>query len=214
MSNNTVNLFQIADVSELKVQANCPEDALPSLEALPNKERRWTVRTVGVSSSDGLPGEIAEIGYLIDPNQHTAVITGYVQNPGKRLRGGQYVTATIEVPPPPGVVEVPIDALVDDGRQSLIFVQPEKDLHRFAMRRVHVVQRFESTVFIDSTPLPDSERLTSLEKEEGLLPKEPLLPGERVLTSGALELKAAMADLEEAQGHQKQELAQTGPASK
>ena len=31
---NTVNLFQIADVSRLQVIANCPEDALPILEAL------------------------------------------------------------------------------------------------------------------------------------------------------------------------------------
>ena len=31
---NTVNLFQIADVSRLLVIANCPEDALPTLEAL------------------------------------------------------------------------------------------------------------------------------------------------------------------------------------
>ena len=31
---NTVNLFQIADVSRLLVIANCPEDQLPTLEAL------------------------------------------------------------------------------------------------------------------------------------------------------------------------------------
>ena len=34
---NTVNLFQIADVSRLLVIANCPEDALPTLEALDRK---------------------------------------------------------------------------------------------------------------------------------------------------------------------------------
>ena len=85
---NTVNLFQIADVSRLLVIANCPEDALPALEALDRNERRWTVRTVGAASAAGLPGTIDEIGYLIDPNQHTAVIKGYVENPGQADPGG------------------------------------------------------------------------------------------------------------------------------
>jgi len=38
--------------------------------------------------------------------------------------------------------------------------------------------------------------LTAKEAEEGLLPKEPLRPGERVLLAGAVELKAALQDLE------------------
>ena len=41
---NTVNLFQIADVSRLLVNARCPEDSLPTLEALGSNEKRWTVR--------------------------------------------------------------------------------------------------------------------------------------------------------------------------
>ena len=52
---NTVNLFQIADVSRLRVIVHCPEDELPTLEALHGDERRWTVRTVG-APPDGLPG--------------------------------------------------------------------------------------------------------------------------------------------------------------
>ena len=35
---------------------------------------------------------------FIDPSQHTAVIKGHVDNPGKRLRAGQYVTTTVNVP--------------------------------------------------------------------------------------------------------------------
>jgi membrane fusion protein, heavy metal efflux system len=167
---NTVNLFQIADVNRLLVIASCPEDSLPTLEALSGNERRWTVRTVGAASAAGLPGTIDEIGYVIDPNQHTAVIKGYVDNPGKHLRAGQYVTATVNIPPPDDVVEIPTDALVDDGKQSLVFVR--------------------------STPIPKEEQLTDQEAEEGLLPKEALRPGERVLLSGALELKAAVLDLE------------------
>jgi cobalt-zinc-cadmium efflux system membrane fusion protein len=193
---NTVNLFQIADVNRLLVIASCPEDALPTLESLGHNQRRWTVRTVGAASATGLQGTIDEIGYLIDPNQHTAVIKGYVENPGKHIRAGQYVTATINIPPPGDVVEVPTDALVDDGLQSLVFVQADAALHQFTMRRVQVTQRFERSVFVRDTPIPKEEQLTAVEAEEGLLPTEPLRPGERVLLSGAVELKAAVLDLE------------------
>ena len=165
-------------------------------EALRHDERRWTVRTVGAASATGLPGTIDEIGYVIDPNQHTAVIKGYVENPKERIRAGQYVTATVDIPPPDDVVEIPTDALVDDGLQSLVFVQPDAAIHQFTMRRVHVTHRFERTVFVRSTPIPKAEQITAQEAEEGLLPKEPLRPGERVLLSGAVELKAAALELE------------------
>jgi cobalt-zinc-cadmium efflux system membrane fusion protein len=193
---NTVNLFQIADVSRLQVVANCPEDALPILESLDRGGRKWTVRTVGTSAVTGLPGTIDEIGYMIDPNQHTAVIKGYVENPGQRIRAGQYVTATVNIPPPDDVVEIPTDALVEDGRQSVVFVQPDAASHQFTMRRVQVTNRFERTVFVRDTPLPKEEQLTAQDKEEGLLPIEVLRPGERVLLSGSVELKAALLELE------------------
>jgi cobalt-zinc-cadmium efflux system membrane fusion protein len=197
---NTVNLFQIADVDRLLVIASCPEEALPALESLHGGERRWTVQTVGAASASGLRGSIDEIGYVIDPNQHTAVIKGYVENPGRRIRAGQYVTATVNIPPPGDVVEIPTDALVDDGLQSLVFVQPDAAAHQFTMRRVHVTHRFDRTVFVRATPIPKDEQLTAREAEEGLLPKEALGAGERVLVSGAVELKAAVLELESRPG--------------
>jgi cobalt-zinc-cadmium efflux system membrane fusion protein len=193
---NTINLFQIADVKRLLVKANCPEDELPALEALGRTERQWTIKTVGASSPTGLKGTIDEIGYIIDPNQHTAVVKGYVENPGQRIRAGQYVTATVNIPPPKGVVEIPVDALVDDGKQSLVFVQTDAAKHHFTMRRVQVTQRFADTVFVRETAIPKAEQLTAQEAEEGLLPMEPVRRGECVLMAGAVELKAVVMDLE------------------
>jgi cobalt-zinc-cadmium efflux system membrane fusion protein len=193
---NTVNLFQIADVSRLLVIASCPEDDLPALEALDRDERRWGVHTVGATSGAGLTGAIEEIGYVIDPNQHTAVIKGYVDNPGGRIRAGQYVTATVNIPPPDDMVEIPTDAVVDDGRQSLVFIQPEAGVPHFTMRRVEVTHRFDRSVLVRATPIPADEQLTEADAEEGLLPKDALRVGERVLLSGAVELKAVVLDLE------------------
>jgi cobalt-zinc-cadmium efflux system membrane fusion protein len=120
---NTVNLFQIANVKRLLVIANAPEDDLPTLNALKAQERFWTVRTVGASAVTGMKGPIEEIGYLIDPNQHTAIIKGYIDNPEERIRAGQYVSATVQIPPPEDVVEVPVDAVVEDGKYAVVFVQ-------------------------------------------------------------------------------------------
>jgi cobalt-zinc-cadmium efflux system membrane fusion protein len=193
---NTVNLFQIAQVKKLLVVANCPEDQLPVVLALAPGNRRWTVRTAGVDASAGLPGSIDEIGYLIDPNQHTAVIKGYVENPGEQLRAGQFISATVPIPPPAGVVEIPLTALMDDGQQSIVFVQPDAAKAEYTMRRVQVTNRFDNRAFVRSTPVPKEEQLSAREAEEGCLPKEPLQPGDRVINTAVGELKAALYILE------------------
>ena len=93
---------------------------------------RWTLETVGAPS---IEGPIEEIGYLIDANQHTAVVKGYIENRDRKLRAGQFVSATVNLPPPPNVVEVPLTALAEDGKQSFVFVQPDP------LSRVHHAAR-------------------------------------------------------------------------
>ena len=122
---NTTNLFQIAKVDPLIVLAAVPEDDLPALQDLKSQTQNligWTVRTVGTEPIAGL---VDDIGYLIDPNQHTAVVRGHIPNPDGLLRAGQFVTATVELLPPKDVVEVPISAVVEDGKDSIVFVQTD-----------------------------------------------------------------------------------------
>jgi membrane fusion protein, heavy metal efflux system len=195
VGDGTVNLFQIAKLDRLLVLANIPEDDLPTLQGLDTSALKWSVRTVGAAAARGIDGPIDEIGTLIDPNQHTAVVKGHIDNPGGRMRGGQFVSATVQIPPAAGVVEVPINAIVEDGRVCVVFVQTDRDKHHYTMRRVQVTQRFDKTAFVRSEA--SDEQLTAEEKELGILPKEPLRIGERVLTSGVGELKAALLDLEE-----------------
>jgi cobalt-zinc-cadmium efflux system membrane fusion protein len=195
VSDPTVNLFQIADVSQLLVTVHCPEDDLPTLDALRGEERRWTVRTA-FAPREGLRGTIDEISYLIDPNQHTAIIKGYIDNLGEQIRGTQFATAKVDIPPPRDVVEVPEDAVYEDGKQSVVFVQPDAAKHQFTMRRVDVTHRFDRTMFVRAAPIPKGEALTAEEADEGLLPKEPLHAGERVLMAGTMELKRVVMDLE------------------
>jgi cobalt-zinc-cadmium efflux system membrane fusion protein len=192
VADNTVNLFVIADVSRMQVLANPPEDLLPTLLALPPDQLRWTIHTVGAADAEG---PIDEIGYLLDPNQHTAVVKGYIDNPQRRLRAGQFVSATVDLKPPPDVVEVPLTALVDDGRLSFVFVQPDPAKAQFTLRRVVVTHRFEKTAFVRSELTPEEKQRTPDEVKRGIPAAEPLRPGERYLTTGALELRAALDDL-------------------
>jgi cobalt-zinc-cadmium efflux system membrane fusion protein len=207
---NTTSLFTIARVDQLLVVANCPEDELPELYRLRDAARKlrarmkWTVRTVGADPVDGIEGTIAEVGWLIDPGQHTAVIKGYIPNPGGKIRAGQYATATVELLLPDDVVEIPTDALVEDGRQSIVFVQTDAAKRQYTMRRVDVANRYEKTVWVRSKayePKTDEERKQAEKQAEEdqkqkLLPKELLHVGEKVLTSGALELKSYVLEKE------------------
>jgi membrane fusion protein, heavy metal efflux system len=143
-----------------------------------------------------IEGPIEEIGYILDATQHTAVVKGYIDNPGVKLRAGQFVSATVDLPPPPDVAEVPLTALAEDGKQSFVFVQPDPAQPHYTMRRVQVTHRFEKTAFVRSQLTPNEQKLTPEEEARGLLPLQPLKPGERFITSGVLELRAALEDKE------------------
>jgi cobalt-zinc-cadmium efflux system membrane fusion protein len=196
----TVNIFQIAKVDQLTVYANLPEDDLPKLHALRKELARqgkvkipWTVQTVGSKPIDGY---IDDIGVLIDPNQHTAVVKGHIGNPTGQLAAGQFISATVEMLPPDGVVEVPMDGLVEDGQQAIVFVRTNSRKHHYTMRRVDVVRRFERTAFVKSQDKDIHNPLNAEDKEQGLLPKEALHEGDVILLRGAVELKAALLDRE------------------
>jgi cobalt-zinc-cadmium efflux system membrane fusion protein len=191
---NTLNLFQIARVDPIMVYVNAPEEDLPRLQKLNDAQRHWTIRTVG--EEDGIDGRIEDIGYIIDPAQHSAVVKGHIPNEGGRLRGGQYVTATVKLPPPDDVVAIPPNALADDGRQAGVFVEIADGVYTF--RRVEVVQRFDHSIFVRSR-FPngqDVQALTPEEQAQGLLPRQALKPGEKVITAGVLELKKELEDRE------------------
>jgi multidrug efflux pump subunit AcrA (membrane-fusion protein) len=193
---NTVNLFTLARVDQLLVYANCPEDDLPEFYRLRKTgQMKWTIQTVG-TEKNGVEGTITEIGWLIDPNQHTAVIKGYIPNPGGKIRAGQFATATVELLPLQGVVEIPAEALVEDGQQSVVFVQSDPEKHHYTMRRVEVVSRLEKNLLVRSKDFEKHEQLTDEERKLGLLPREALKEKDKVLTAGVLELKAAVTEKE------------------
>lgn len=199
---NTQNLLQLSKVERMLVLANCPEDDLDELRDLFAKGGlKWYVKTPGANKDKdkGIDGTVDEIGYIIDPNQHTAVIKGHIENLAGRIRAGQFVTATIQRPAPPGTVEVPIDAICEDGEMCVVFVQPDPTKHEYTMRRVDVTHRFDKTAFVRSEVAPPKKKNDESTEEKDppteAMPIQPLKPGEHVLTTGVGELKAALLDL-------------------
>ena len=168
VADNTINLFTIAEVDRLLVIANPPEDQLPALLALQPDQMRWSLQMVGAPPIDGF---IEEVGYLIDANQHTAVVKGYIDNRDRKLRGGQYVSATVVLPPPQDTVEAPLTALAEDGKQSFVFVQSDPAEPQYTMRRVLVTHRSGKTAFVQSRLTRQQQKQTpQQEAQQGLQP--------------------------------------------
>jgi len=177
------DLFKIADLSQLSAWARVYEEDLPILHSMP-KPLTWKLKLSSNPLASSLTGTIDRIGEIIDPNEHMALLAGLVQNPNGQLHAGQFITAVIDLPQERDVVEIPTRALVEDGDESVVFVQPDPHALHFKMRRVLVVRRTHDFVYIRS-------RLTPEQLKEGL---EELHEGEHVMAAGALEQKAALQE--------------------
>jgi cobalt-zinc-cadmium efflux system membrane fusion protein len=185
----TADLFKVANVDSLAVWANAYEENLPALLNLPKDKMHWSVRLNADPKMSPLEGQIDKVGYVSDPTQHTVMVMGRVENPGRRLRAGQFVTAIVELPPPVNEVVVPASAVVEDGRESIVFVQPDPNEPQFALRRVAVAWRSPSEVHLRST-------VNAVDTAHGLAS---IRSGEKVVTAGAIELQSALDDLNSTQ---------------
>ena len=99
------------------------------------------------------------------------------------------MTATIELPPPPDEVKIKASALVDDGREAIVFVQPDPGQHEYVLRRVSVMRRQRDWVYVRSK-LPDNPEPSKPGDDDAKEPS-PLKPGDHVI-SGAVLMKAAL----------------------
>ena len=192
LADNTVNLLTIADVDRLQVLAYPSEDQLPVLTALKQNDMQWTIRTVG---ADPIPAHIDDISYILDPNTRTPVVKGYIDNPGRKLRAGQFVIASVKMRPPEGVVEIPLSALAEDGRQSFAFVQVSPKGDEYTMRRVQVTRRFEETAYVHNELTAEDRKANAEDQKQGLPPRQALAADDQILTAGVLELRSALEDM-------------------
>ena len=122
---HALDLFKIADLTRLDVLAHVFEEDLPMLEDLPATRRHWKIYLKSDPQGRPLSGSFSQIGSIIDPNQHTALVMGWVDNASGRLRIGQFITAAVDLPAYMDEVAVPASAIVDKDANSYVFVQPD-----------------------------------------------------------------------------------------
>ena len=182
-----IDLFKVADLSRLRVVAHAYEEDLPSLDALKDDRRAWSVAVGSGPDAATRPGRFDQVGCIIDPNQHTALVMGWVDNPDGRLRVGQFVTVHLEVPPPKSEVVIPAAALCEEGGRTTVFLHPE-GTQEYVRRQVIVSRRSGDKVFLRS-------QVTAEERQRGL---EPLQPGQLVVTSRIAQLTASLNGLKSA----------------
>lgn len=181
----SIDLFKLADLTRLGIAANVYEEDLRKIERLAPDERRWRLQMKADRDAPQVEGRFELISNLVDPTQHTATIVGWIDNPAGKLRVGQFITATIELPGVRDEVVIPQQAAIEDGPKCFVFVA-SADAAGPMQRRQVALRRFEhGRAYVRSTP-DDSERQAGA---------EPLLVGERVVTSGAVELAGALAAL-------------------
>ncbi len=167
------SLVVLADLRRLTVRVKVPEADLPALDASP-PPIRWALRPKFHPEAAPMAGVAEAIGVMIDPADHTATLSGHVDNRDGRLRPGQTVVATIDLPPDAGLVEVPEAARLRSGGRDWLFVQPDPDEPTYRLRPVHIERVSPGFVMICNDP------------------GEGLAPGERVVVAGAARLKAAL----------------------
>ena len=121
---------------------------------------------------------------MIDPSQHTAAVVGWIENPGRQLRIGQFITATIDLPGPSDAVLVPNSSIIDEGTTATIFVAQDADMLDIRARHVAVIRRGRDFALLQRSPVAKGE----------LQPAQSLHEGELVVTSGNLELFGFLQD--------------------
>lgn len=170
MMTSSDDLFKIADLSRLIVMANAYEEDLVTLKQIPVKERSWVIKFVSRPDAPESLGEIMTIGSVIAPNQHTAIVQGWIDNSQGDLQVGQFIEALVAKPKVSGLVEFSNNAIVDAGEKKFVFVVLESDLTSVRRREVRLKRRTAAKAYV------------AMDGEFGIMPDE------RVLTRGLLEL--------------------------
>ena len=189
-------LFKIADLSRLQIWVHPPEEYLPILRQQLNAGTlKWEIRFQSESAKmKPLELKVEQISPSLEPNQHTPMLMGYLDNPDYKYLIGQFVTATILIRPPADTVEVPTDAVNPLSGQEFVFIENPKAKNQFLIRRVSVAQSLKRISYVRAKLTPEQAEANRALKQ-GEYPIQTLQAGDRVVTRGVVELTAALEEL-------------------
>jgi cobalt-zinc-cadmium efflux system membrane fusion protein len=193
-------LFKVADLSRLQIWVHPPEEYLPLLREKLKEgpgALRWDIRFQSESVKSPALKQLAvtQISPSLEPNQHTPMLIGYLDNAEGKYLIGQFITATIYVPPPENTVEIPTDAINHLNGQELVFIENPEAKDEFLIRRIAIVQSFKDVSLVRSQLTAEEKILSKIEESKGRYPISELKPGDRVITRGVVELTSALEEL-------------------
>jgi multidrug efflux pump subunit AcrA (membrane-fusion protein) len=192
-------LFRLGDLSRLQIWVHPPEEYLPLFQDFLRKHGpgslRWQSHVMADPKQTPLDLPITQIAPSLEPNQRTPTLIGYLDNPEGKYLVGQFVEATIFVPPPDDTVEVPTEAINQYEGQNFVFVQNPHKRDELFLRRVILVSNSGGVVLVRSKLTAEEEQLARAEQAKGRRALEPLLPGDKVITHGVVELTSALDEL-------------------
>lgn len=161
-------LFGVIDLSRLWLQAKVFEPDIPKVEGA--RSAWFTLEgydeTFVVGESNG---KLVTVGRVIDPRSRTVPVIFELDNPGGRLRIGQFAKVHIATGAALRLLAVPESALIDEGGKAVAYVQVEGE--RFERRALTLGPRARGWVGVTAG----------------------LQGGEHVVTQGAYEIKLTAA---------------------
>jgi len=145
-------LYRLANLGVVWIEADAYEHDLPAIRV------GATARvTLDAYAADHLTARVVFISPSLQPETRTAKVRFEVANTRGRLKPGMYANVEIGTSPSSALV-VPVDALLDSGREQLVFVA-EGD-GTFTPRRVQVGARRQDVVEI-AAGLKEGEQVAS-----------------------------------------------------
>jgi RND family efflux transporter MFP subunit len=113
-------LFELADLSTVWVQADIYESDIPLIRT--GQRVKITAPTL---ASGSVQGTVSFLQPSVDPQNRTMTARIQVSNPQMRLRPGMFVQVTLETPIGVGGVAVPRSAVLDTGKEKVVYVAKE-----------------------------------------------------------------------------------------
>jgi cobalt-zinc-cadmium efflux system membrane fusion protein len=190
-------MFKLADLRRLTIWVQPQEEYLPLIRDRLKRgiPMSWRIQFQAFPQDAPLDLPILQFAPSLDPTLHTPMVIGYLPNEQGKYVIGQFVTATIYMPPEDDTVEIPTSALNEGEGQSLVFVETNKAKREFTARRVAVVHRFKDYCVVRSKLTEGDQVLSQAEVAMGRRPIEPLLPTEWVVTRGIGEMTTSLETL-------------------
>jgi len=161
------------------VFADVDNDGYPDLFVSGPGETKRLYRNMG----NGRFQHVTQDAGLASGSSHAPVI-GWVDNQAGRLLPGQFINATVQLPAVRQEVAVPTSALVQEAGKEYVIVQPDPGKLQYTARRVLLIRRDRYVAHVRA-------QLTPAEMKQGF---DTVHPGDRIITRGAVELKARLAN--------------------